>query len=228
MTVIAEFSLPADEFVLGDLLQTTADVRIRLERLVPTGTEVMPYVWVHHGDGDLEAFERAVTGDPLVRELVPLDTLDGETLYAVEWETPPESLLYGVVRSDGAILRGGGAQGRWEFLVRFPDHDHLRAFHQYLDDNDITVAVDRVYAPADGDTIPNGFDLTDPQRETLRTAVRRGYFEVPRRVTATDLAEEFDVTPQAVSERIRRATNSVLSSVLFTGEESPANGGHEE
>ncbi|MFC7226211.1 helix-turn-helix domain-containing protein [Salinirubellus salinus] len=221
MTVIAEFSLPAEEFLLGDLLQTTPDVRIRLERVVPTGAEVMPYVWVRLEDERLDAFERVVNEDPLVGQLARLDSVDDETLYAVEWESPPESLFEGVVRSEGAILRGGGAHGRWEFIVRFPDHDRLRAFHEYLDDHGITVSVDRVYTLSEDSETPDGFDLTETQRETLRTAVRRGYFEVPRRVTATDLAEELGVTPQAVSERIRRATNSVLNSALFTGEESP-------
>jgi predicted DNA binding protein len=218
MTVIAEFSLPAEQFVLGDLLQTNADVHIRLERLVPTGGEMMPYVWVHHADGSPDAFERVVNDDPLVRRLVSLDSVEDETLYAVEWDTPPESLLEGVLRSEGAILRGGASNGRWEFLVRFPEHDHLREFHEYLDDHDITVDIDRVYTPSEEKNSQQRFDLTEPQHETLRTAVRRGYFEVPRRVTATDLAEEIGVTPQAVSERVRRATDSVLKSVLFTGE----------
>jgi predicted DNA binding protein len=44
--------------------------------------------------------------------------------------------------------------------------------------------------------------------------VQRGYFEIPRRVTLTDLAEELGITRQATSERIRRGVNAVLRSVL--------------
>nr|WP_255473553.1 helix-turn-helix domain-containing protein [Halogeometricum sp. CBA1124] len=47
--------------------------------------------------------------------------------------------------------------------------------------------------------------MTDLQRETLALAIRRGYFEVPRSATLSDLAAELGVSKQAVSERLRRA-----------------------
>jgi predicted DNA binding protein len=35
-------------------------------------------------------------------------------------------------------------------------------------------------------------------------AYERGFFDIPRRATAADLAAELDVSRQAVSERLRR------------------------
>lgn len=56
--------------------------------------------------------------------------------------------------------------------------------------------------------------LTDQQRATLRLAVERGYFDVPRRATAADLAEELDVSASAVSTQLRRIERSILTSVV--------------
>ena len=221
MSVVAEFTIPAETFGLGRLLTSRSEVRIELERLVPTGNEVMPYFWVAVPDGDFETFERELRADPLVCELNVLDRADGETLYAIEWERIPESLVQGIVRSEGAILEGRATDGHWRFMLRFPDHAHLATFNDFLADHDIDIHVERVDARGDDHGREYAFDLTDEQRETLTNAVRRGYFEVPRGVTLTDLAEELGITRQAASERVRRGANTVLRSVLLeeTGRE---------
>jgi predicted DNA binding protein len=46
-------------------------------------------------------------------------------------------------------------------------------------------------------------------------AHERGYFEVPRRATLSDLAREFGVTEQAISQRLRRAMNAVVGGLVF-------------
>lgn len=52
--------------------------------------------------------------------------------------------------------------------------------------------------------------LTDRQRGILRTAFRMGYFEVPRTVTAADVAAEFDIGQSTVVEHLRRAERNLL------------------
>ena len=52
--------------------------------------------------------------------------------------------------------------------------------------------------------------LTDRQREVLRTAYRRGYFEVPRAASAEDIAAELDIGPSTVVEHLRRAERNLL------------------
>lgn len=218
MSVVAEFTIPAETFGLGRLLTSESAVRIELERLVPTGTEVMPYFWVEMVDGDFETFERELREDPLVAGLNVLDRADGETLYAIEWERIPESLVQSITRAGGAILEGRGLDGNWRFTLRFPDHSHLAEFNEFLTDYDIDIHVERVYTRGGDRRREYVFDLTDEQRETLTSAVRRGYFEVPRGVTLTDLAEELGITRQAASERVRRGANTVLGAVLLEDE----------
>jgi predicted DNA binding protein len=52
--------------------------------------------------------------------------------------------------------------------------------------------------------------LTDVERETLRTAVREGYFDTPRGITLGELADRFDVSKPAASKNLRRGQRKLL------------------
>lgn len=103
MSVLLEFTLPSDEFVLGQVLTRGPDVRVSLERIVPTGNQVFPFFWAQI-DGDFESFEERVRTHPRVKELHVLDRLDGMNLYRAVWETEPESLIAGIEEADGTVL----------------------------------------------------------------------------------------------------------------------------
>jgi len=60
--------------------------------------------------------------------------------------------------------------------------------------------------------------LTRKQREALQAAVRMGYFDVPRRANQGDLSDLLGVSEQAVSERLRRASQTMVSEWLAAGE----------
>ncbi|WP_394349503.1 helix-turn-helix domain-containing protein [Natronococcus pandeyae] len=64
--------------------------------------------------------------------------------------------------------------------------------------------------------------LTTPQREALACAVRHGYFEIPRRISLEELAAELGVTHQALSERLRRASDTLAAAELGVDADSSA------
>jgi hypothetical protein len=66
----------------------------------------------------------------------------------------------------------------------------------------------------DGEPEPPGDGLTDPQREALRIAYELGYFEVPRRASLDDVAEELGVSASSVSERLRRAQTHLVETTV--------------
>jgi predicted DNA binding protein len=55
----------------------------------------------------------------------------------------------------------------------------------------------------------------------LRTALTRGYFDYPRRISLTDLALELGVTKSSLSQSLRRALKEVLTETLMHGPEYP-------
>jgi predicted DNA binding protein len=59
------------------------------------------------------------------------------------------------------------------------------------------------------------YGVTPLQRETLTEAVRMGYYEVPREATLEDLSEAFDVSRQAISERLSRGVAGLVEHTLL-------------
>lgn len=80
----------------------------------------------------------------------------------------------------------------------------------------VGVQLERVYAlgPEDDAPVARQWDLTPAQEESLRRAVEMGYFTVPRRATASDVAEEIGVSKTAFLERLHRAQNALLAQVF--------------
>ena len=58
--------------------------------------------------------------------------------------------------------------------------------------------------------------VTDRQREVLQTAHGMGYYEVPRQVSTTDIAEALAVDPSTVVEHLQRAERNLMNEILRT------------
>ncbi|WP_410767588.1 helix-turn-helix domain-containing protein [Haloferax sp. DFSO60] len=212
MTVIAEFTINSDEFILGQVLARHPNTNIEMERIVPASGRVMPYIWVH--GADFTAFEAAVSQSPYVRDITALDVIGESALYRVNWEEDIQSLLYGMAETNATILEARGNDS-WYFRIRFDDHSGLTQFHNFCMEHDITFKLNRVYTLSDEQQGGYLFDLTDAQRKALVTAVKDGYFEVPRRTTLGKIGAKLDITEQSTSENLRRGANNVLSKVLL-------------
>jgi predicted DNA binding protein len=211
MSVIAEFTIEAEEFLLGKLVAAHPTLTVELERVVPAAKRVMPYVW-GYGDG-LAEFEDHLSSAESVRTFEVLDRLDESALYKIEWEEPAQELVTGIAETDATILEARGTD-EWTFRIRFEAHEGLSEFHEFCQENGITYHLTRVYALPDP-AVDHPYGLTDAQYETLSAAVERGYFAIPRGVTFAELAEDLGISEQAVSERVRRGADAVLTRALF-------------
>mgnify|MGYP006302736011 CR=1 FL=1 len=215
MSVILEFSIAAEDFELGQVLMGEPEIRLELERVVPTGNMVMPFVWA---SGDThEAFERHVRSHPRVKELLVLDSVDDSKLYHIEWNDEPTHLIESIVEADATVLEARG-DANWVFRLRFPDQHQLSVFHDDIVEHDIPIQVERTFTLAKKSRHGYWFGLTTEQREALVIALQRGYFETPSKVSLDDLAEELDITRQALSNRIRLGNEKILHSTLLSSE----------
>ncbi|QLG28205.1 helix-turn-helix domain-containing protein [Halorarum halophilum] len=211
MSVILEFTIDSDEFALGTALGGIPGMVIELERLVPMGGSSIPFFWA--SGGDFDALETQVRESDLVTGLTALDRIDDMVHYRVDWVGETGVLLKGIHDMGGAILEGT-SNGTWHFRVRFPDHQALAAFYNYLTEHDVSVHVERVYTLTEETSRVRAFDLTHDQREALVLALDRGYFATPSEASLDDLAEDLGITQQALSKRIRRGNEKVLRNVL--------------
>lgn len=58
--------------------------------------------------------------------------------------------------------------------------------------------------------------ITEKQREAIRIAVERGYYEKPRGATLADLAAELDISRSAVSQRLTAVESKMVYKLVET------------
>lgn len=215
MSVIATFSVPASDFVLGRALQDApADLAVELDEVVPTGTATVPYVWVV-GE-PREAFDDVLADAPELHGYTTVDELDDRALYRVDWNPDADSVVRALVDHDAVLLEAGGNAESWEFQVRFPDSGVLSDFHDACREMGFDSTVERLYNPIAG---PDGTeaDLTEAQHALLERAFDEGYFDVPRKTTLKELSDRVGISDQAANERMRRGLQAVLAATVKSG-----------
>ncbi len=60
-------------------------------------------------------------------------------------------------------------------------------------------------------------ELTGRQERLLELALKKGFFDSPRKIGTRDLAKDFNVAPPSVSVSLRRALKKVVRTYLKTG-----------
>lgn len=218
MGIVTSISVPGDHFELGRSLDRVGDVHVKFERVVPTGDRMFPYMWVYTDDHT--RFCQLLQLDPSVETLRLIHHDDNEGLYDITWAEDTDGFLGCLRETDAIVLQAGGCDTVWEFELRFDSQESVSHFQRTCTENDISISVDRVVTKSVVD--PPGEKLTPAQRETIELALERGYFDVPRKTTMVDLAEELGVSDQAVSARIRRAMKKLSEQLLLPSpDESP-------
>jgi predicted DNA binding protein len=217
MGVIIEFSVAPEDFGLGELLSLGPDTEVRVEQLVPIGDKVMPFSWV---SGDTDSFEEDADDNGMAHSVVLADPARDRKLYRLEWNERDDELIEGILESDGAVLNATGTHEEWEFGVRFRRREDLSEFHGHCAEHGVPILVNRIYNPIEvsGDS---RMGMTSTQAETLVDALEKGYFDIPRKTSLVELADDYGVSDQAVSERIRRATSELVEASLLVEEEPP-------
>jgi len=217
MAVIAHLRVPAAAFELGQILDVTSGTKVVLENLVPLGEKAVPFFSVH---GDIaSSFRETVQNHPAVTEIREISEHDDRVLYALDWQVGTDTFFQGLADFRATILSATGGVDTWEFELRFTTHENLGAFREYCSEQGIHIDLGRIYNP----TRPEGgpfYGLTQPQRETLMRAVEGGYYSIPREVSTKELAREFDISDQAVTERLRRAIITLVENSLVAATEA--------
>lgn len=217
MTVLVELIVPADEFVLAEPLTSVPTIRLEIKRVVAGVEEITPYFWAF--GGELPQFEQLLRADSNIREVLILEeTQAEERFYRVSWQQKTPDILLAASEAKATILEAVTTEGgEWELEALFATDEDLARFHEYAETNDLDFQLKRVYYPQNPEE-QGEYDLTPQQLEAVELAYERGYFNVPRDVTLTELATELDLSRNAVSARIRRGIRNVLSSTIDHGE----------
>jgi hypothetical protein len=210
--IIADITIPTDSFALGQILDEFPEVSIRLERIVPLQSEIVPLFWV--SDGEEATIKATLEEHPHTNIVQSLTTAENEELFEVRWEPDINGLIGAMIETNARLLEAEGTADNWEFRLRLPSHDALTMFNQAVTDAGIPVTLRRLYNP----TLPEQ-ETASPsakQRAAIEAAYHQGYFEVPREHTVAELADMLEISDQAYSQRLRRGLATLVAETLLT------------
>jgi predicted DNA binding protein len=215
MNTVIEVAIPADTLALGDALEAVPDTTFELLRTVPTGTEdLMPFLLAK--GPDCERVREALVADPSVAGVETVATLAEECLYEVEWDPHTEARLSVVCEERGAVLQARASTDRWLFRLLFPDRNSVSSTYAHCQSFGISFEVNAIYELTTS-IRRDRHGLSPNQYETLEQTLECGFYEVPRETNLQELATQFGVSHQALSERIRRAHGTIVENALVTG-----------
>lgn len=213
--VIFEFAVPAETFILADVLRAHPAVVVEIERPVPTNHTPLPYLWTT--DGDSPSFEQAIADDPMINRVVRKTTFEEGSLYHIEWGSDGGSLFCRIANSDAgiALLQAVGQDEEWQLKLRFPSRSQFVDFRTFYEERGIDLRVIRLYDLTDPKI--GQYNISQKQREALIRALEMGHFKIPREATLEDVGDSLDISPRAVSERLRRGQTNLISNSLTIG-----------
>ena len=214
MSLIAHVTVPTGEILIGGLFPSEGEFTMDLVEMVPAGEGHVPYVRITADEATRRAFERTVRGDDRVACLEAIDVADESALYRIEWASTPDGFLESCIGDEIIVKDAVGTTRHWYFELLVPDHATLTSFHRRCSRHGIAVTLQRIYDPGEsGDR--SRWGLTEAQYEAITLARKKGYFSVPRGATLTELAEELDISHQAMSGRLRRGLETLIDSTVM-------------
>jgi hypothetical protein len=215
--MIVEFDIDSD--VLSHALRQAPDMTVVIDRLSASDAIPLRNLFWATGD-DFETFEAALADDRTITDFECIAEENDARLYRVQYdECVPEVEAYRAgVELDGAILHAENDGDGWLVRMRFPDREAIAAFCEQCWAADFDLRIRAVYDQNE-QTPTKQFGLTEPQYETLVTALQSGYFSIPRGASLQDVADELGVSSQAASERLRRGMKTLVNATLAGGDE---------
>lgn len=217
--LIVTVTLPPEAVALEHTLREVPELVVEAERIAAHSTNwTMPCLWM--ASPDFENVDAVLADDPTVHEVKETHEFVQEKYYNIEWSDDVISRVDAYVDEEASILEARASDGRWRMRIRFVSRKQFACFRDYLEEQRYSFQVlDFTEPRAPRQSVG---ELTTNQRDALAIAFERGYYDVPRAITARDLAEELDMSHQSLSELLRRGAANLIRSTLITDGESRA------
>lgn len=217
MGYVAEIHLSHEALLLQPTITSVDEPVLRRESGTQANGADVEFVSVIGGAPD--GFDTVLERDGTIRAAERVVDFSDRSVYRVTAAT--ELVPVPPVFSDigGYVLDAESAGSGWSVDAHLPDRTAISKLREYFRSRDVAFHVGRLY---DAETIDR-FDhagLTEKQRDLLLTALYSGYYEVPRRASQGDLADQLDVSTSAISKQIRRAVGQLIVSSLAPEEEN--------
>lgn len=217
MASIVEFRVPIEQFALAETLEAVPTTHVEIERFAAQETDSMiPFVWITADDFD--AVERALADDPSVGGFSLLADCDEERFYRMNWVDDVDLVVHLLLEEESAITSASTNGESWKLQVMCPKHQSVSAVYEYCKENGLSLTVDAIYELDGNEGSKHG--LTESQHTSLTKAKELGYYDVPRKISLSELSDELDISHQALSERLRRGHANLIDRTLDSSSET--------
>lgn len=165
--------------------------------------------------GQFTSFENGLEEDEMVTAWNRFSEDDDSRRYRITLsEQGREMTTYSCWTRDCAVfLDGTRRHDGWLFRLQFPNEGSLQRYVDYCRDRNIDFQPVRL-SRTDSQEAIERFGLTPIQNKTLVNASEHGFFRIPRDCSLEELSDEYNITHQALSERLRRGMDSLVTSTL--------------
>jgi predicted DNA binding protein len=212
MGTVVDAAVRSEQLALRHTFDRLPDAQLEALRVVSCEAgRVLPYVWASAPDD--RALHNALESDSSTDTVELLSQQSGRHLYRITWGPSVQFMVNSLVTERGTLVAAKAGNGQWRFQVLFPTHDAASATYDHCRDVGLDLAIGRVKCGNDA-IGTGGFGLSAKQGDALAAALEKGYYAVPRRITLKDLSKEIGVSHQALSERLRRGHQVVVSGLL--------------
>jgi predicted DNA binding protein len=219
METVVEVSIPTEEFVLRETVDTVPDVAFEAVRFAVDGPDrTMPFLWA--STDRLHELDARIPEDSTVDAATRLSDGDGRGLYAIDWTTQAERIIEPLVEAAGTVLEVHGTAEGWNLRILFPDRATASETYQGWCGDGVSptlCCINSLSAEKQGARA-----LSPTQQDVVLTAFRRNYYDVPRGTTLQELATNFEVSHQALSENLRRGHANLVERLV--AESAPSAG----
>ncbi|MHC3439922.1 helix-turn-helix domain-containing protein [Natrialbaceae archaeon A-gly3] len=207
MTTVVDLNVHATDTVMGSVFEDVPAATCDMEQAIASDGYRL---WITGAKRD--AIDTALEGAPSVAEYSAILSGDERWLYDLEFAEDATNVFEVVADRRGTVLNASAADGRWNIRARFNDREDVSRVYDRLVDQDVTVDLVRLTDLTEESLPEHG--LTPKQYETLLAAHEHGYFTIPRETSMQELADELGVSHQALSERLRRAYRTLVTTEL--------------
>lgn len=162
-------------------------------------------------------------GDPSdvaesVHAVESIGAIEGESNGRIEASVAGDTLPDRVIAHGGGVERLVVASDRIDVTATFPRSADVRRIVEHLEERygPVELRARRDRTEEHGRDAPKAFseDLTDRQREAVRTAYLGGYFEWPRGSTGEEVATAMGITQPTFNRHLRTAERKLFDAFL--------------
>jgi Predicted DNA binding protein len=206
--IIVSASFPPESLLGENLFDGRPEIELEFERTVPFGEQYRSLLWVRGSDAHV-AESRLDDCDP-VECIDSLEDNNGERLFEVAWDDEQGALARIIADSDVQALSMRGTPESWDGHFWARTRETLIEFNESLMLAGVPITLKRI----SNSPYQERHSLSEKQREAVRLAYQRGYFEVPRKCTKQELADELSISDSAFSQRLRRAVAACVEETV--------------